>query len=138
MNSTIISLIPKRVRAYNLSEFRPILCCNTVYKVISRILAARLKLFMDKAVQNNQVGFISGRLLCENVLLASELVYDFHKTATTTRGCLQIDITKVYDNVHWKFLMNILEPFNLPQRFIGWLEECISSTSYYISLNGGS
>lgn len=42
INSTIISHIPKQVGAKKLSD-RPISCCNTVYKVISRILAARLK-----------------------------------------------------------------------------------------------
>lgn len=91
---------------------------------------------MDEAVQNNQVGFVSGRLLCENVLLASELVYDFHKPGTTTRGCLQIDLTKAYDNVDWKFLLNILAAFELPEMFIGWLKERISSTSFSVSVNG--
>ncbi|XP_023637511.1 uncharacterized protein LOC111830200 [Capsella rubella] len=35
-------------------------------------------MFIPEAVQGNQVGFIKGRLLCENVLLASELVENFH------------------------------------------------------------
>lgn len=77
-NATAISLIPKSTGAHKLSDFRSISCCNTYYKVISRILAARLKLFTALAVQQNQVSFIEGRLLWENVLLASELVADFH------------------------------------------------------------
>lgn len=77
VNTTAISSIPKDTGAERLNEFRPISCCNTVYKVISRILSSQLRLFLDKAVQGNQVGFVSGRLLCENVLLASELVADF-------------------------------------------------------------
>lgn len=49
-----------------------------------------LKWFMDDAVQNNQVEFISGRMLCENVLLASELVSDFYKLGNTSRGCTDL------------------------------------------------
>lgn len=136
INATTISLLPKHIGAERLSDFRPLSCCNTVYKVISHIIASRLKWFMNEAVQSNQVGFVKGKLLCENVLLASELVTDFHKPATTTRRCLQIDLTKAYDNVDWRFMQNILSAFNLPPVFVGWIKECISSTHYSVSLNG--
>lgn len=91
---------------------------------------------MDQAVQHNQVRFVSGRLLCENVLLASELLADFHKPGSTSRGCLQIDLTKAYDNLDWRFLLNILKAFDLPAQFIAWIRECISTPSYFIALNG--
>lgn len=99
INATVISLIPKVKGAERLSDFRPISLCNTIYKIISKILISRLKLFLPLAIQNNQVGFVKGRLLCENVLLASELVSDFHKSGPTRRGCLQVDLTKAFDNV---------------------------------------
>ncbi|CAA7031764.1 unnamed protein product [Microthlaspi erraticum] len=136
VNSTVISLIPKIPGASTLSDFRPISLCNTVYKVISKILASRLKLVTVNAVQRNQVGFVNGRLLCENVLLASELVTDFHKPGPITRGCLQIDITKAYDNVNWDFMVNILEALHLPQKFISWIRSCITSPHYSVALNG--
>lgn len=103
VNTTAIALIPKQIGAERLSDFRPVSCCNALYKVISRIIASRLIWFLDDAVQSNQVGFVSGRLLCENVLLASELVAGFHKEGTTTRGCLQIDLMKAYDNLDLAF-----------------------------------
>lgn len=87
-------------------------------------------------VQNNQVGFIKGRLLCENVLLASELVSDFHKSGPITRGCLQVDLTKAYDSIDWQFLLNILKAFDLPLLFISWIKECISTTSFSINFKG--
>lgn len=62
-----------------------------------------LKLCISEVVQRNQVGFVQDRLLCENVLLASELVRDFHCRGKTTRGCLKIDISKAYDNLNWEF-----------------------------------
>lgn len=98
-NATAISLIPKRTGADKLTDFRPISCCNTYYKVIYRIIASRLKLFVSQAVQRNQVGFIEGRLLCDNVLLASELVSGLHKAGSISRGCLLINLTKAYDSL---------------------------------------
>lgn len=99
-NATTIALIPKVTGADDLAKFRPVSCCSTVYKVIARLLKRRLKLFLSDVVQHNQVGFIKGRLLCENVLLASELVTGFHKRGPSTRGCLQIDLMKDFDNLN--------------------------------------
>ena len=82
------------------------------------------------------MGFIKGRLLCENVLLASELVENFHTMGPVTRGCLQIDISKAYDNVNWTFLINILKALQLPEIFINWIWVCISTPSYSIAYNG--
>lgn len=122
VSTTIMALIPKQIGAYKLSDFRPVSCCNMVYKVISMIIASSIKWFLDEVVQSNQVGFVSGRLLCENVLLASELVTNFHKACSTTRGCLQIDLTKAYDNLDWRFIINILNAFELPPQFIKWIQ----------------
>lgn len=136
INATVVALIPKIPGASSLSDFRPISLCNTVYKVISRILARRLQLITPEAVQGNQVGFVKGRLLCENVLLASELVANFNNEGNVTRGCLQIDISKAYDNMDWRHIVNTLHAFELPLRLTAWLEKCISSPHYSIAVNG--
>lgn len=136
INATTIAIFPKLLGAKKLFDYRPISCCNTVYKVVSRILSGRLNWFVDEAVQNNHVGFVSEKLLSENVLLVSELVSDFHKPTVTSRGCVQIDLTKEYGNMDWMFLMNILAVFELPERFKGWINQCITTTSFSVSLNG--
>ena len=135
-NATAITLIPKVIGADQLFQFRHVACCTTIYKVITRLISARLKLFIDDAVQANQVGFIKGRLLCENVLLASELVDNFETAGETSRGCLQVDLSKAYDNVNWEFLINILKAMDLPSDFINWIWVCISSPAYIIAFNG--
>jgi len=78
------------------------------------------------------VGFIKGRLLCENVLLATELVENFQMEGDVTRGCLHIDLSKAYDNVNWEFLFNILSALNMSPAFIGWIKICVSTPSYSI------
>lgn len=114
-NATTIALLPKITGADELSKFRPVSCCSTIYKVIARLLKQRLQLFVFQAVRLNHVGFIKSRLLCENVLMASELVSGFHKRGPTTKVCLQIDLVKAYDNLNWNFMLNVLKAFNLPE-----------------------
>lgn len=78
-NSTILSLVPKFPGATRISEYRPISCLNTIYKVISRLLVRRLKPILQELILPNQTAFVEGRLLVENTVLASELVNGYHK-----------------------------------------------------------
>ena len=135
-NTTVISLIPKVTVADQLTQFRPISLCSTVCKVMAILLKKKLKLCVSDIVQRNQVSFVQERLLCENVLLATELVKDFYDQGPTTRGCLKIDISKAYDNPNWDFLMKVLQAIEMPDRLLDWIKECVTTPSYSIALNG--
>ena len=54
LNSTIISLIPKVPNLSTMHEYRPISCCNTVYKVYSKILTERMKRILPELISNRQ------------------------------------------------------------------------------------
>lgn len=77
--STSISLIPKVASPKYLSEFRPISCCNILYKIISKILAGRLRTVLNSIVHLNHSTFIPGRTITDNILLAHELVRGYHR-----------------------------------------------------------
>ncbi|KAL1198750.1 hypothetical protein V5N11_003011 [Cardamine amara subsp. amara] len=112
-------------------------CARMSYWLLSWwLFSIRMKFFTDDAVQINQVGFIHGRLLCENVVLASELVVIFNKDGETRRGCIHVDLAKAYDNLCWRYLLNILRDLELPDRFIRWINECFSTVWHSIALNG--
>ena len=54
-------------------------------------------MILPEAIEPNQSAFIKGRLLLENVLLASELVNGYHKTSSTNRAVVKFDISKMFD-----------------------------------------
>lgn len=93
-NATIISLVPKKTNASKITEFRPISCCNSVYKVISKLLANRLKTVLPQLISNAQSAFIPGRLLVENVLLATKLVKGYNWKSISKRCMLKVDLKK--------------------------------------------
>lgn len=76
INNTVLALIPKTNEAKHIKDYRPISCCNVMYKVISKLLANRLKEILPMAIAPNQSAFIKDRLMMENLMLASELVKD--------------------------------------------------------------
>ena len=72
VNSTILALVPKKTDSLEMRDYRPIACCNVLYKVVSKNLANRLKLILPRVISECQSAFVKGRLLMDNVMLATE------------------------------------------------------------------
>lgn len=136
LNTTAIVLIPKHPEACKLGDYRPISCCNLIYKIISKIIANRLKPLLQVCISPNQDAFLKGRSLGENVLLASELIRNYQKVACPKSCMLKVDIRKAFDTVCWDFVLKVLEAQNFPPLFSSWVKECISSPRFSISING--
>ena len=141
-NSTIPTLLPKFPGATEIKDYRPIFCCNTIYKintiykVISKLLVARLKTILLDIIFPNQSAFIKGRHLLENCLLASEIVSGDHRNKGPKRLIIKVDIAKAFDSVKWDFILSCLEALNLPLDFIKWIKECLSSAAFSVGING--
>ncbi|GJV06019.1 hypothetical protein Tco_1343675 [Tanacetum coccineum] len=106
LNHTIIALVPKVSSPARINDYRPISCCNVLFKCISKIIANRIK----------------GSLL--------------HLIVVQLDVLLRLIFKKAYDTVDWAFLRNILIGFGFHPRMVAWIMECVSSTSYSISING--
>lgn len=136
MNTTFISLIPKTREACSLGDFRPISCCNLVYKVISKIIANRLKHVLQECASPNQAVFQKGRSLGENVLLATELIRNYQKTSCPKVSMLKVDIRKAFDTMCWDFVSKLLEAQNFPPLFREWIRQCYTTPKFSILING--
>ena len=69
LNSTLISLIPKIPGPETLNNYRPISLCNTVYKIVSKVIVARLRLLLDQVISPFQTAFVPGRRGTDNAIL---------------------------------------------------------------------
>lgn len=135
-NSTILFLVPKFPGATKISDFRPISCLNTIYKVISRIVVKRLKPVLSALILPSQTSFVQGRLLVENTTLAGELINGYHKNKGEKRIAIKVDIAKAFDTLSWEFLFSCLEGLGFPERYIRQLKACVCTTSFMVGYNG--
>lgn len=135
-NCTAITLIPKKVNADRISDFRPISLCNVLYKIISKIIAKRLESILPAMISPHQSAFVKGRLLIENVLLATEMVQKFNQENVSSRRVLKVDLRKAFDSLRCDFILHVLHAAQFPHVFISWIQQCITTTSFSINVNG--
>jgi len=135
VNSTIISLIPKVSVPQYASQFRPISCCNVLYKCISKLICMRLKEIIPTVVAENQAAFVAGRCLTHNILICHDLLRHYNRK-TSPRCLMKIDLRKTYDMISWNFINNVLKGFGFLVYFVKLIMTCVTSTTFTIKVNG--
>jgi len=135
LNSTAITLVPKVDVPSSMAHFRPISCCNTFYKCISKLLANRLKNTLPNLIGDYQSAFVAGRSISDNILLAQELFKGYHSNHGPPKCALKIDLRKAFDSVNWEFLFHSMACLGFPKLFLIWLKACICSPMFSVKIN---
>ncbi|XP_062103395.1 uncharacterized protein LOC133814454 [Humulus lupulus] len=136
LNDTVISLVPKVTDPKSTSDYRPIACCNTLYKCILKMLCSRLSEVLPLLVHSNQGAFIKNRSLAHNILIFQDLLKGYTRKHISARCIMKIDLSKAYDTVDWCFVEELLKHLSFPSRFIDWILVCLKRTRYYLLMNG--
>ena len=135
LNYTFLVLIPKRRGAEDLKDFRPISLVGSLYKLIAKVLANRLKKVMNGLVNPAQNAFVEGRQILDASLIANEVIDLMHKRKE--RGILcKLYIEKAYDQINWSFILKVLKKMGFGDKWVGWIEWCISVATFSVLVNG--
>ena len=104
--------------------------CNVTYKMITKILASRLKECMPKLISQTQSSFVPGRQNSDNILVVQEVIHTMRSKKGQTRVmAIKIDFKKAYDRLNWKFIPKTLEDVGLLSIFIKLVHEYISTAN---------
>jgi len=137
MNQTTLVLIPKTRNPQEMKEYRPISLCNVIYKLCSKVLANRLREFLDDIIAEEQSAFVPGRLITDNVLIAYECIHYLKRKKGKSGACaIKLDMAKAYDRVEWLYLRGIMLQLGLHESFVNLIMRCVTSVSFCVRVNG--
>lgn len=92
-----------------MGDLRPIALCNVVYKIYAKVLANRMKVFLDDLISESQSAFVTRHMIMDNIIVAYETHhYLKRKRQGRERFVVVKVLSKAYDHVEWNFLEGML------------------------------
>lgn len=134
-NSSFIALLPKVADPLTIGDFRPVSLIGVIGKVISKVLANRLKKVLDKIISPEQSAFITGRNILDGPLIANEVV-SWAKKSKNKVLFFKADFAKAFDCLSWKFLINVMHHMGFPSRWKNWVMGILFTGKASILING--
>ncbi|KAJ0599091.1 putative RNA-directed DNA polymerase [Helianthus annuus] len=133
--SSFITLIPKVRDASSLNEFRTISLVGVINKVISKVLANRLKKVLPSIISENQSAFVKGKFILDGPLIINETINWIRKSKKKA-FLLKVDFEKAYDNVNWGFVRMAMVQMGFPPLWCDWVHGILSSARAAVLVNG--
>ncbi|KAK9133137.1 hypothetical protein Scep_012665 [Stephania cephalantha] len=134
LNNTILVLIPKYHLPTSFTGLRPISLCNVAYKVITILIANRLKPMMERWVSRTQSNFVSGRSLADNTIIVKEVLHSTRERESRMDG--NKDRFKE-SRLRWSFIQQSLEALPIPALLQHQIMSCISTSRMQVLWNRG-
>jgi hypothetical protein len=135
LNSTFLTLIPKVNNPSSFGDYRPISLCNLCYKLISKVIANRIKPILSRTLSGEQLGFLKGRQILDAIGTAQECLHSI-KMKNSKALILKLDLKKAFDCIDWDFLRMILIQSGFSQQTTKWILSCVTSANFVVLVNG--
>ena len=132
---SIITLLFKGGMAEDLGNWRPVSLLCTDYKIISKVIATRLKNVLGIVINEDQTCGIPGRCIFSNLHLVRDLI--MYTNQKRMKGyIISIDQEKAFDRVDRQFLYDVFETMNFGPKFLQWVKALYKDSEACVLVNG--
>ena len=136
MKNGIIQLIyKKKGTPTELKFWRPITLLNLDYKILTKILASRLKHAMDYILNPNQSSGVKERDILDNILNLKNLL-EYTKAKNLQAAFIFLDNEKAFDRIEINYMLKVLEKYQFPEYYLRWIKIIYSDITSQVMVNG--
>nr|GEY21172.1 RNA-directed DNA polymerase, eukaryota, reverse transcriptase zinc-binding domain protein [Tanacetum cinerariifolium] len=134
-NSSFIALIPKIHDVKVIKDYRPISLIESLCKIITKILANRLRFVISGLISDVQPAFVFNRQIHDGPFILNELL-SWCKHNEFKVMVFKVDFEKAFNFIRWDYLQDILKMFCFGDKWCGWINGCLNSAMGSVLVNG--
>lgn len=120
-----------------MTNFKPISLCNTLSKVINKLVVQKLRHIFEKRICPNQISFILRRQITDSIVIVQEMLNHFNRSKFK-KGMImwKIDLEKAYDRLSWSFIEDVLKEVGIFEKYRLLILNCVKVEHMQIVWNG--
>nr|KAJ0214831.1 hypothetical protein LSAT_V11C400224590 [Lactuca sativa] len=134
-NASFLTLLSEIKDPLSIGDFRPIYLIGSMYKIIAKILAKRLKCVIGQCIGDVQTAFVEGRNILDGLLIINELC-SWAKKQSDKILFFKVDFNKEFYMVNWEYLDHIQMQMGFGERWRGWIQGYLKSSRASVLVNG--
>ena len=123
-----IALIYKKKDPRDIRNYRPITCLNADYKIMTKLIVARLARTLDSIIDEAQKGFVPKRLIHENTYL-TQLIQAYLEENDEEGMILALDCEKAFDRCSWDYLLSAMHSLGFGPSMVGLIRTIYNKNS---------
>ena len=117
----LISLLYKKGSRDAPRNYRPITLLNVDYKILMRILTARMNKAVTQFVSDDQNGYLPNGFIAENIMRI-QLIQQYIEEEDEEALFVFLDMEKAFERCSWDFLIEGLEALNFDENFVKFVK----------------
>ena len=113
-------LIYKKKDPKDIRNYRPITLLNTDYKILTKILASKMKWMCEASISHSQKGFVPGRQITD-LTRQLYLLQDYVEAKDQEALLVLLDMEKAFDRCSWSFLQESMKAAGIGEEMRHWV-----------------
>lgn len=134
INTSFITLVPKKDSPESVNDFRPISLLNCSLKLLTKILVDRLQLVILQLVHRYQYGFIKSRSIQDCWAWSFEFIHQCHQSRREV-VILKLDFAKAFDTVEHSAILSVMQHMGFPAIWLNWVQSITTTESLTVAVN---
>ena len=133
--NAIVTLLFKKGDHRDLKNWRPVSLLNVDYKILSKILANRMKNIMNKLTPSSQKCGVKGRFISD-ILITIDSIIKNYENENKGAIIMTLDQEKAFDRINHKYLFAVLNKLGITGNFLIWIKAMYLDITSQIEVNG--